>query len=332
MGDDTVIDAELDSLPRVLDAGAMREVLARVCAARGDAATSIRSLEVEVLRRRLKRCVVRFHLELERGGGPPVALRVIGKVFRAGLGEPIHAKLRGLWERGFDRRARDLVRVPEPLAFLPELRLLLLEEVPGRGLRDVLTETRSPELLRRLARVLIKLHRVRPWPGPAFRMRGHLERFHPKYPALCEALPDLAGTIESIVRTAQERESGFDPAGFAAIHGDLHLSQVLIDGEQSYLIDLDNLSLGDPAADLANLLVFLRSSRPGREEPVLVSHLLDEYFGAMDARIRERIPVYEAVTQLRRACKDLRFRRPGWEPRARERIAQAAACLRAPSA
>jgi hypothetical protein len=39
------------------------------------------------------------------------------------------------------------------------------------------------------------------------------------------------------------------------------------------------------------------------------------------------MPVYEAVTHVRRACKDLRFAKSGWEAKARRRIAAGLRCI-----
>jgi tRNA A-37 threonylcarbamoyl transferase component Bud32 len=323
MTDETVIDAQLESLDEAMDAARMCEVLEPVAGALCGRRVAIRSLQVEVVRQRLKRCVLRYRAEL--ADGTPLCL--FGKVFRPGFGEPIYEKSRALWKRGFSRDAEDGVHVPEALAFVPELSLLILEEVPGQPFKARLVETGSEALIRRMARLLVKLHSVRPWPGPAFRMPSHVARCHPAVPALGAALPDLAADVDSILGCARAFDEKLDDDSFAAIHGDLHPSQVLMEGEHSYLIDLDSLALGDPAADLGNLLVFLRSNSRLPGLPRLLDAFLDEYAAAMDARILERVPVYEAVTHVRRACKDLRFGKPGWQVKARQRVAEGLHCL-----
>jgi aminoglycoside phosphotransferase (APT) family kinase protein len=322
--DETVVDEQLDTLDRALEPAVVRPVLEPLLAAWRGSAGRIGDVRAEVIRQRRKRCVLRYHVELEGADAP---LRLIGKLFRPGHGEPIYHKMRALAARGFAEGASDRVRAPAALGYCPELRLTVQEEVPGRSFKELLVESGSPALMQQIARVLIKLHSLSSWPGPAFRMPEHLARCHPKHPVLAQARPDLADRIEFIARRAHEIEAGFPDDVFSAMHGDLHLSQILVDGPDAYLIDLDSLARGDPAADLANLLVFLRSHRRIRGEPGLVETLLDTYFETMDERIRGRIPVYEAATLLRRSCKDLRFRRAGWEERATGRIDDAVARL-----
>jgi Ser/Thr protein kinase RdoA (MazF antagonist) len=325
MTDETVVDTQLESLEETLDPVRMRGVLEPLVAehrGRGRG-LAIRSLRVEVVRQRLKRCVLRYHIQLSDGG----RRNLYGKVFRPGFGEAIYEKSQALWRRGFSQDAADGVQVPEPLAFVPELCLLVLAEVPGESFKSRLVATGSEALMRGMARVLAKLHSVRPWPGPAFRMESHIARCHPAVPALTEALPDMARDVEAILGYAHTFDEKLCEDSFAAIHGDLHPSQVLVDGECRYLIDLDSLALGDPAADLGNLFVFLRSNSRLPELPRLLDAFLDEYATSMDARILGRMPVYEAVTHVRRACKDLRFAKSGWEAKARRRIAAGLRCI-----
>ncbi len=115
---------------------------------------------------------------------------------------------------------------------------------------------------------------------------------------------------------------------FATIHGDFHLSQMMIEGDQSWLLDFDPLSFGDPAADLGNLLVLLKGkSRKWGNTPLLIDAFLEEYFKLMPDKIALRIPLYESMTYLRRACKKLRFQKPGWQQSVHKLIPQGVACI-----
>ena len=101
------------------------------------------------------------------------------------------------------------------------------------------------------------------------------------------------------------------------IHGDFHMGQVHVDETHTWLIDFDAVAVADPAADLGNIVVFLK----GKERKVpnalyLVDAFLDEYFKEMPSEIHQRIALFESVTWLRRACKRLRFQKDGWERRA----------------
>ena len=101
-----------------------------------------------------------------------------------------------------------------------------------------------------------------------------------------------------------------------------------MDGDRAYLIDFDALSYGDPAADLGNVLVFLKGkARKMDGIPKLIDVFLDEYFQHMDSAIADRVPLYEGITHLRRACKRLRLQTPRWEKKIKRMIGAGVECI-----
>lgn len=55
------------------------------------------------------------------------------------------------------------------------------------------------------------------------------------------------------------------PTGGATLHGDLHVGQFIrSDDETVWLVDLDDLAIGPPEADLANFAAHLATSQPSR--------------------------------------------------------------------
>jgi aminoglycoside phosphotransferase (APT) family kinase protein len=105
------------------------------------------------------------------------------------------------------------------------------------------------------------------------------------------------------------------------VHGDFHLGQVHVSGERAWLVDLDALGFADPASDLGNVLVFLEDKM--RREPALASMVKafrDEYAARSPLDPWARVPIYEALTHLRRACKQLRLQPEGWRDKVRAMI------------
>ena len=120
------------------------------------------------------------------------------------------------------------------------------------------------------------------------------------------------------------------PAGpdVVTLHGDLHDKQLVVDpsrrGARVGLLDLDELSAGEPAIDLANLLVHLELRVLQGLDPaaadVARAALLDGW--QPDPEVRARAAVLSDLVRLRLA--GLYAFRPPWRRLARELYARAA--------
>jgi hypothetical protein len=53
----------------------------------------------------------------------------------------------------------------------------------------------------------------------------------------------------------------------------------------------------------------------------------EEYFSLMDRRIAARVPLYEGLSILRRACKALRLHEEGWREKAGQMVQQSVAAI-----
>jgi len=323
------IKDKLYTLETAMDEGWMEAVFTPMMRERFGETLQVNSVHIEVLRRRNQRCVLRYQVDaFDPDQAREVQWRVIGKVFKADRGERVFDNMRQLWVNGFSREAKDGIGMPEPLEFSPSLCMLFQEEVPGLPLRILVKQSPQTEHFRQLARTLAKLHRCPIVLSKPFKVKDHLLRCHPRHEFLSLACPDLAPLIDSIINRAYEIEAILGDIELTPVHGDFHLGQVHIENGHAWLIDFDALSYGDPASDLGNLLVFVKGrARKSPEINGLINVFLDEYFSLMDRKIAARIPLYEGLTHLRRACKCLRFQEEGWERRAKRMVEQGVACI-----
>jgi aminoglycoside phosphotransferase (APT) family kinase protein len=246
---------------------------------------------------------------------------LIGKVYesaeaaRAGFGS-----LRALWESGFCDAAPPGVRIPEPYACLPELRLVAMEHVPGRSLKRLVRRRQAGAAeLELLAEALAKLHRWRQVTSRRVALEEHLgERCAALVPSLVEAFPELVDPVQRILERAQAAEA---QAVFSLAHGDCHLGQVRVEGGRLWILDLDPLHVGDPAYDLAMVCRQL-------PQGILRDAFLGAYSRRGDASALARIPVHAALIHLKRACKRFRWRdEPGWPESVRREVREGSAWI-----
>lgn len=290
----------------------------------------LRNLAAEHIQRR----VIRYNAQiLKPEKQPTVEWSVIGKVYTESdkMARSFRA-MKQLWENGFSHQADDGITIPEPFQCLPDLRMILMEEVGGEPLRPLVKNmTVTPDHMRLLARIAVKLHRCPIILGQPLTIEDRLSRCDPSPETLAQAYPSLAVSIDYIVRTAKEMQTDNI---FTLVHGDFHLGQIHIENGDARLLDLDPLKYADPALDLAEVFVFLkRTSRKEKKSKyieTLRDAFLSEYFSRMDWDIAGRIPLYEGLLHLKRACKVFRVQdEAGWETKVARVVEQAVACLKA---
>ena len=315
----------LETLPMALDVVHMRSVLAERAPATLGPRFAIDDIDIDVYRRHGNRCVIRYRARGTTPGSGDAEWRVIGKVLPPGAGVELDANMRSLWAHGFQRGAADGIGVPEPIAFVPELSMHLQEDVGGVSVRNLIKRGLEEAHFRMAARVLAKLHRCSLPQGAARGVDAHLLRCHPRHPFLGLAFPELAATVDDIVARAREFERRRPDLPVTPVHGDFHMGQVHVDGDRAWLVDLDALGFADPASDLGNVLVFLEDKI--RRDPAMaamVSAFRDEYGAHAPSDAWDRVPLYEALTHLRRACKQLRVQQPGWRDKVKVMVERAA--------
>ena len=172
------------------------------------------------------------------------------KVLRPDRVPGMETRLETLGRRG--------VRVPEVRRVDVQAGVLTTEPLPGRTVHELLGDpgVTAPALAaagERTGRVLRRLHAL-----PADGLPRHDASAELGVVRRWLTLARDAGVPVAADRLAQVAAELSRPAsGCVPLHRDLHDKQVLVGPDGAGLLDLDLLAAGDPALDLANLLVHL---------------------------------------------------------------------------
>jgi aminoglycoside phosphotransferase (APT) family kinase protein len=212
----------------------------------------VRVREARLLIRRRRRLVVRYALEHGRR-----RTAVIGKWYSSGRGKREADALARLRALGFGGPP---FAVPRPLAYVPEVNALFLEEVAGRRLRDAVSEDET--LTGRAGAWLATFH------GSGFAnerardpetQRASITRWTEEVPRLRSVARELDRALASV------------PTVVEAVHYDYSPTNVLLqENGATFAVDFDEVGMGDPAFDVAHmdahlgLLSFRRFGTPGR--------------------------------------------------------------------
>ncbi|MGH8932197.1 MAG: phosphotransferase [Egibacteraceae bacterium] len=338
-------DPALATLPTVLGAGVLARALEQLLPG---VERVVRCTVTPVRYRPARRCTLRVDARVLHGPGsagtgcPPRTLyaKVYHDLNKARLAA---ATLRTLAETlpAISPHRGQLV-VPQPVAFLPDLALVLCEPVIGTGLELLLGDRRhAVTSIPAAAGALAALHRADHLPAPTRTAIFELDQLTDRalrireYDASLGArMADLTTILASCSPSAGE---------ISVVHGDCKPSQFLIDPSgRAALLDLDSCRLADPAGDVGAFTATLRRGRvrarlrrqrhpsrlPDRFAASREKDFLDAYCLATGrgAGFRERVKWYEALALVRKAQRA--FARAPRSPLPAAILTEASRCLR----
>jgi hypothetical protein len=281
------------------------------------------------------RCVLRYEVLWHLGTSSRALKQVAyGKVYGdeqgAGVGPAVDA-VRGYVESPAQAGFHFLV--PRFMGYLPDLRLAVLEALPGTPEVPSLVrqhiagggggDPRQVTLgaaLETCARIAATLHASAIDIGGVRTLRGEIEAVSRAIENMSSLAPDVADALRSRLASAEAADRDSQPAaGFS--HGDLTPAQVLFDGPLSGLVDLDTVGRAEPALDLGQFVGYLslmvgkaRAATNGRdqnneddEDDDPCRMFLVAYLRAADAgdtaRLLDRVSAYRTVTLTRVALR-----------------------------
>ena len=214
-------------------------------------------------------------------------------------------------------RSFDRLRVARPLGYSETHRMIAFEWLPGRTMADLCT---GPEIDRdaivAAGAALAALHAQPPDSLECWTRQDEAAYLGSLAAELGFICPHLAGPAEGIARRLAEwLETA--PVVHLAVHSDFSDTQVLINGSDAAIVDLDSARCGDPADDLGGLLAqmecYALRGKMARERVALIADaLLNGYQHSQHGTPVNRIAPYTAAGLLRRARFAFRARKPDW--------------------
>jgi hypothetical protein len=138
--------------------------------------------------------------------------------------------------------------------------------------------------------------------------------------------PQEAQAIEFLVKEIAARLRDTE---LVTVQWDPKPDHVFMEGEQVTFIDLDAISLGDPARDPAHLAAHITcridlERLPEEAARSYAATLVEEYFGQVPGTWRTQFDLQYAIACLEAACGLFKRQEPGWRERAPAAIKEAA--------
>jgi len=323
---------DVTPLQTLLNLAELRGELTNLCQSRNAGWGGLEEVRVRILRlHRARQCTFAVALKTETGTHD-----LIGKVY---LGDRVEVFeiMEKLWRAGFHAEAE--YSIPQPVAYVPSMRLRFEERVEGRSVEEVLVEDGLSEQLaaaQRCGSWLAQFHTTAPRLGKATVLREELasaERWALRLASLGEP---FAGKAEAVFQKLVAAASALAPMELRAAHGSYQPSHVILAEGRTVTIDWDNFVLADPSRDVAWFLVKLQRlalERLGDHHALesVAETFLWNYVCSGPWEVLARLPVYQALFYMEAAKRDLKSQLPQWREQVGIMLDQALRVLSAPA-
>jgi tRNA A-37 threonylcarbamoyl transferase component Bud32 len=188
--------------------------------------------------------------------GETASRTLFGKTYCSQEGEFAWNGLRHLWES--ESRRRGELLIPQPLAYQPEFKTVWQSGLEGKTLAEFASQSSHfHELLAKAGSAVAALHQTQTPFAPAITVGDIVAKLSAAENLLSRVRPACRGVLRSVVSELISSSKIIGDRPVRTLHGDLHLKNFFVTDDRVALIDLDNLSRGDPLQDVGSFLAAL---------------------------------------------------------------------------
>lgn len=284
------------ALPQLIELLKPDVMSQRLTGALGNGQVSVTG--IDVVRHKIgRRAILRYEL-CGNGAGEVV----YGKTFASQRGPKVHEITSAITSTsGFGPD----IALPEPLAWLPDLKLLAQRPVAGEPIVPDLLDG-DTWLAERIAAALHCFHTSGLELRRSHDLSKELSPLSIRVEQVGEHAPALRDVAESRMRRIQSDGTARAPWRHAPVHRDFYHDQILVNDGKLAVLDLDDASMSEPAVDVANFaahLILLAAQHPEHAERLVsVRRTFTGHYRALDQKLdRNLLRFLTATTLLRLA-------------------------------
>lgn len=262
---------------------------------------TVRSYRVGVIKTSKSRPVLRYAVTgFDRERGAPFRAVIIGKGYYRYDGAKTFGLMNQLWSKGFAEPSR--LTIPEPIAYLPEMKLLLQGEAEGEALHEYMDNPgEALEAVRLTARWLAKLHATGITDAPVLPPDFEESRLRAYKEILKRICPSHARWVENFAENIISSLKDLDPRRVVPTHGDFQPKNVYVLGDRVTVIDFDRFALAHPARDLGHFIgqsMTMSCARTGSFEAIRPwnAAFIEEYARLAPPEALAAMPIFVART------------------------------------
>lgn len=230
----------------------------------------------------------------------PFRAVIIGKGYYRYDGAKTFGLMNRLWSGGF--ADTDRLTIPEPIAYLPGMRLLLQGQAEGQALYEHMDNPgEALEAVRLTARWLAKLHAAGITDAPVLPPDFEESKLRAYGEVLARVCPPHARRVEKLAGRVISSLKALDPRHVVPTHGDFQPKNVYVRGDRVTVIDFDRFALAHPARDLGHFVgqsMTMSCTRTGSFEAIgpWNAAFIEEYARLAPRGVLAAMPVFVART------------------------------------
>ena len=256
--------------------------------------------------------VVRFEADI---GDQSPAL-IYGKIQHSRRGEMTYQVMRSLWNLPA-RVSGDLV-LAEPLAYHPELDLLLQSALPGEEIDNDRHSASFMGQVEAAAKAVATIHSSGIRLGGTHNVDVEIGRLTMRLDEFKMSSPKVYFLLRDLLTHIKAAAEKLPPEIPVASHGDYKYNQFLFDGTRYGLIDVEYFVQAEPSFDLGKYCGHLVPATPGDWSDSLQSDIarrmfLDTYCSLRPEYRGTRFHIYEALSLATRALVATWAQTRGWD-------------------
>jgi thiamine kinase-like enzyme len=285
---------------------------------------------------RYERCVLRYSIAgIRTATQTPDETTVYGKVDAEGIGDLTVSILSALRERLQEPEVPYRFRIPRVLGYFPDLKLLMMEALPGKPFfKDLLkvwsdhrgrtsangsatqeSEMTLEQAVRTCALIAATLHSSDIQLGALKTVEMQIAHLRDETKMVGRTFPELHAQIESWIDETVAFSEAYPVMSPCFSHGDFTYTQLIFDGREGGLVDFDSICQAEPAQDLGHYLAYQRLNIIKNQDPdnpvdpeaieSLCTLFLDTYIDVSrewipdEQVLRGRVAIYELISLIR---------------------------------
>jgi thiamine kinase-like enzyme len=212
--------------------------------------------------------------------------------------------------------AKENIAMPRPIGFLTYPQMTFQEKIKGIRLGAIVDDPNIDLIMQNAARSIATFHNLKIPVSNIRKLEQEVKTLNRWSEVLINLRPDLKMRMEDLRKEiVSKMEQWFQVEG--PIHADFHHTNLLVDDTKVQLIDMDEMSLGDPCVDVGRFLSSLRipslrtfgsfdGLKPQREK------FLETYL-QHSPKDERKIRLFEAASLFTSAASAFRLQRVKWE-------------------